>query len=88
MAIDWLTPYAQGEKTHEEFVHSKVKFDAERAAAGMKGFAGPWDPAHSAALYQLAAALDPKYQPVFDKLSTAPGAGTQPWLRLLIQAGL
>ena len=64
--MDWLTPYATGEKTHEEFVHSSIKFDAERAAAGMKGYSGPWEPASSIGLYQLGAMIDPKYRTVFD----------------------
>jgi len=88
VALDWLEPFATGQKSHVEFVNSKVKFDADRAAAGVPGFAGPWDPAHSVALYQLAAILDPKYQPTFAKVSADPGAKTSSWLRLLVRAGL
>lgn len=29
-AIDWLTPYADGSRTHEEYVHSHVPFDKTR----------------------------------------------------------
>ena len=35
--IEWLLPYVAGEKTHQEFVRSTVRFDAERAAAGVAG---------------------------------------------------
>jgi hypothetical protein len=88
VALDWLEPFAMGQKTHVEFVNSKIKFDADRAAAGVPGFAGQWDPAHSVALYELAAILDPKYRPVFAKVSADPGAKTSAWLRLLARAGL
>ncbi|WP_064504780.1 alginate lyase family protein [Frateuria defendens] len=71
-ALAWLAPYAAGEKTHEEFVHSQVKFDAMRARAGLKGFTGPFDPRAAAALYWLAAELDPSVQPLARKLGDAP----------------
>ena len=47
LAIDWLTPFALGQKTHKEFVHSSVPFDAMRAKAGLKGYPGPWEPGAS-----------------------------------------
>ena len=68
-ALDWLRPYAEGSRSHEEFVHSKVKFDAARAQAGVSGFSGPWDPQTSTALYWLAARLDARYLPVAKTLS-------------------
>lgn len=71
-ALDWLLPFAQGSRSHEEFVHSKVKFDAARAQAGVSGFSGPWNPQTSTALYWLAARLDPRYLPVAKKLSAQP----------------
>ncbi|TDO24772.1 alginate lyase family protein [Pedobacter duraquae] len=33
-SMEWLVPYLSGEKTHEEFVKSTVKFDLERAKNG------------------------------------------------------
>ncbi|WNL47503.1 alginate lyase family protein [Dyella sp. BiH032] len=71
-ALDWLRPYAEGSKTHEEFVHTHVKFDRDRAQAGEKGYGGPWDPKSATALYWLAAALDPDYRAVAQRLSPAP----------------
>lgn len=61
VVLNWLEPYAQGKISHEEFVHSKVKFDAERNAAGVTGFSGPWEPTKSAMLYAMAAILDTRY---------------------------
>jgi hypothetical protein len=71
-ALDWLRPYAMGGKTHEEFVHTHVKFDRDREQAGEKGYSGTWDPKSAASLYWLAAALDPDYLPVARQLSAEP----------------
>ena len=71
-ALNWLKPYAMGEKTHEEFVHTHVKFDRDREQAGEKGYSGAWDPKSATSLYWLAAVLDPDYQPVARQLSPEP----------------
>lgn len=68
MALDWLAPYARGERVHEEFVHSQVKFDAQRNAAGVRGYSGVWEPAGSARLYAMAAKLDPRYTELAQRL--------------------
>jgi Alginate lyase len=80
LALDWLVPYALGEKTHEEFVRSSVPFDAKRRDAGVPGFSGPWDPKHSAELFHLAARLSGRYAPVAQRLSPAPPA----WLTVCL----
>lgn len=71
-ALDWLRPFAEGAKSHDEFVHTHVKFDREREQAGEKGYSGPWDPKTATALYWLAAQLDPIYLPVAQRLSPEP----------------
>jgi hypothetical protein len=67
-AVDWLTPFALGQKTHQEFVHSSVKFDAQRAQAGLHGYSGPWEPQSSIHLYELAAMTNPKYLPTLQQV--------------------
>jgi hypothetical protein len=79
-ALNWLTPYASGSKTHEEFVHSSVPFDAKRREAGMPGYSGQWDPKNAAELYHLAARLDGRYTPVALKLAPTPPA----WLAVCL----
>ncbi len=71
-AMEWLRPYATGEKTHDEFVHSRVKFDAERAAAGMKGYDGAFDPTFHADLYWYASKFDPSFHAIASKLQPVP----------------
>jgi len=87
-ALDWLTPFALGLKTHQEFVHSGVKFDADRAQAGEKGYDGPWNPATSVYLFQLATIADPAYRPTLDHLVQATGTRPAVWLTLASRAGL
>ncbi|MDY1547653.1 alginate lyase family protein [Luteibacter sahnii] len=71
-ALDWLLPYAEGKRHHDEFVHSSVPFDAARARAGLPGFAGPWDPTTAKNLYWTASLLDPRYTAVARTLSPTP----------------
>lgn len=79
-ALDWLTPYALGEKTHEEFVHSSVPFDAKRREAGLPGYSGQWDPKSSDELFHLAARLSGRYAGVAQRLSPMPPA----WLSVCL----
>jgi len=79
-ALNWLTPYANGTKTHDEFVHSSVPFDAKRREAGMPSYSGQWDPKNAAELYHLAARLDGRYTPVALKLAPTPPA----WLAVCL----
>jgi len=71
-AVAWLTPYASGERGHEEFVHSQVDFDAERAAAGMKGYKGQFDVHDAASLYWLASRFDASLGPLANSLGLEP----------------
>jgi hypothetical protein len=76
-ALQWLAPYATGERTHEEFAHTTVEFDRTRAKAGLPGFSGRWDPKISAMLYQLAGRLNPRWTTLATQLGPA-----NPWLAL------
>ncbi len=67
--LNWLLPYASGEKTHEEYVRTTVQFDRERRDAGVGGFKGLWKPAKSADLYGMAATLDARYLPLARSLA-------------------
>lgn len=71
-ALDWLLPYAQGQRSHEEFRHTTVRFDVQRAEAGLPGYAGVWDPKGARTLYWSASLLDPRYVAIAQKLAAAP----------------
>lgn len=81
--LEWLAPYARGEKTHEEFVHSHVRFDAERAAAGVPGFAGPFLPKKAQWTYWLAAQLDNRWLDLSRKLENPSITQRAAWLEQL-----
>ena len=71
-ALDWLMPYANGERSHEEFVHTRVQFDKDRARVGEAGYSGTWQPNSSETLFWLAAQLDSRYLPVAKQLAEHP----------------
>lgn len=81
IAVSWLIPYAKGEKTHEEFVHSTVAFDAARDKAGEKGYSGAWDRAASVNLLGLVTWLDPAYASTLQQVA-AKTRNPSPWIQL------
>lgn len=82
-ALDWLAPYALGEKTHQEFARSKIAFDAQRAAAGQKEYQPhPWDRANGVQTFALATQLDARYAPVLKAVSSASARTPPAWLTL------
>ncbi|WP_338524827.1 alginate lyase family protein [Pseudomonas batumici] len=75
-SLDWLVPYASGQRSHEEFVHTSVKFDRDRAHVGESGYSGSWEPKSSNKLYWLAAQLDARYLSLARQLAPYP----QDWI--------
>ena len=71
-ALRWLEPYAAGDKQHEEFVHSKVGFDARRAAAHVTGYSGLWQRGEGSNLYWIASRLDPEFTRIAQTLNADP----------------
>jgi hypothetical protein len=80
-ALDWLAPYAKGDKTHEEFVHSRVKFDYQRRDAGEAGYSGTWNAESSSSLYAMATLLNPEYAAVSQRLHPLGGWMAACWGR-------
>jgi hypothetical protein len=80
--IDWLTPYVEGDKTHQEFVHSRIAFDAQRLAAGQAEYAGPWQPERAVNTLALASLLDPRYAARFEALLGATERRPPSWMAL------
>jgi hypothetical protein len=60
-SIAFLLPYVRGERIHIEFARTSVRFDRERAAAGVPGFSGPWDPLGAARLLEMAGYFNPAF---------------------------
>ena len=80
--LDWLLPYAKGEKTHEEYIHSKIKFDFQRRDAGVPGFSGLWEKDSATNLYWTAATLDGAYGAVAKTLKPEPAWVSACWKSL------
>jgi hypothetical protein len=79
LSIQWLAPYARGERTHEEFVNTTVAFDRRRAALQVPGFAGPWQRDEAGTLFWLACRLDPQFASTRASLKPPP-----PWIQILL----
>jgi len=80
--IDWLTPYVEGTQTHQEFVHSRIAFDAERLAAGQTEYAGPWRPERAVKTLALAGLLDDRYSAPFEALLLTTDRRPPAWVTL------
>lgn len=76
-ALEWLAPYARGDKIHEEFKNTRNSFDRQRAAAGLPRFSGLWDASGALVCYQLAARFDARWLPLASRLGPTPA-----WLAL------
>jgi hypothetical protein len=82
-ALDWLAPFAKGEKTHIEFANSRIQFDRDRAAAGQKEYAPhPWDVSNAVGTYALASLMDARYRTLRDDLAVRTGKQPAAWIQL------
>jgi hypothetical protein len=83
-AVHWLQPYALGEKTHIEFVHSRIQFDRDRAAAGQAEYAPhPWDRRNAVQTFALATKSDAALAPTAARIAQETGGKPPAWIALL-----
>lgn len=63
-SLDFVLPYARGEKVYRQWENSKVKLDQERAAAGLEKYQPgvAYDPEKAYETMALAGFFDPKYR--------------------------
>ncbi len=78
--VDWLVPFATGQKKHMEFVHSTVKFDEQRDKAGEKGYSGEWDPSAGVNTIALAALMEPRFEAVLAQVTATTGRAPASWM--------
>ncbi|HUJ10861.1 MAG TPA: alginate lyase family protein [Verrucomicrobiae bacterium] len=72
-AVDFVVSFADGSKTHMEFVNSKSSFDRERAINGEKGFQPHlWDPKASIEMFSKAAYFRPEYGKIASRVAGKP----------------
>jgi hypothetical protein len=83
--VAFLIPYAKGEKTHAEYVHTTVKFDLQRAQNHEKGhgIGEAFEPKASLKCLELAQFFEPKLTPLVGSLTNTPDSA-YPTLQILI----
>jgi len=82
--VDFVVPFATGEKTHVEFVKSKVNFDRKRAQNGQGEYQPhTWQPRESINLFSAAAWFRPEYGGQAARLAGHPGEPFFNWRMVL-----
>ncbi|WP_316826424.1 alginate lyase family protein [Pedobacter miscanthi] len=80
-SVEWLIPYINGEKQHEEYVNTKVKFDRDRAKNNEPGFApgSMFKPGLALPVLRLSVYFDPSQADLLKKVS----GDSNNWQRVL-----
>ena len=88
-SVDYLIPYATGERTREEWVNSKSSIDQRRAEAGIAHYTRGqlYDPGNAVGLLSKASFFDPALIPVVIKISGGD-AGHYPNWQTVVNAAL
>lgn len=87
-AVEFVRPYATGERVHIEFVHSTVAFDRKRANAGEEKYVPhPWEPAESIGTFTEAGCLDRRYDRLASIVAGKPDKQFLKW-RTVLNASL
>ncbi|HTA77883.1 MAG TPA: alginate lyase family protein [bacterium] len=87
--VAFLFPFAKGEKTHAEYVHTTVKFDLQRAQNHEKGhgIGEAFDPKASQKCLELAQFFEPQLTSLVGSLTTTPNSA-YPSLQILINEAI
>jgi hypothetical protein len=85
-SVDYVVPYAKGEKVHAEWVNTKVELDRRRAQAGLDYYkpGKPYDPAGALDLFALASYFDPAYGEIVRLLTKESTPKYERWLSVLV----
>jgi hypothetical protein len=89
-AVEFVVPYAAGEKKHVEFANSEVQFDRKRAAAGEKNYIPhDWSPKSATSMFAEAGCVDPRYNKFAASVSGFPDKPYANWRTVLnVASGL
>ena len=84
-SVEYVVPYALGEKTRREWVDSKVDLDRRRAEAGLEKYRRGrlYEPKDALELMELASAFDPGLLKVVRHLTGSPAARFPTWQTLI-----
>tara|TARA_Y100001972_G_scaffold128973_1_gene193113 strand:- start:1635 stop:2738 length:1104 start_codon:yes stop_codon:yes gene_type:complete len=84
-SVDYVVPYALGEKQHKEWVNTTVELDRKRAAAGIEKYQTGklYDPEESLPQFEFACFYDQKLFEVIAHLLETEKSFTQTWESML-----
>lgn len=84
-SVDFVIPYAMGEKTHKEWVNTKVELDRKRAAAGIEKYQPGrlYEPKSALELMELASFFDPALTRVIHHLHESEAERFPTWQTLV-----
>ena len=87
-SVDYVVPYAKGEKQRREWANSEVELDRKRAAAGLEKYqAGRlYDPRDALDLMQEATFFDPSLLPLTAKLAASKAERFPTWRSVVNEA--
>jgi hypothetical protein len=87
--VAFLLPYARGEKTHAEYVHSKDEFDRKRGEAGQKDYESGrlFEPKEARGVLELAQFFDPSLGALVGDLYEKKG-NAYPSVQVLLNAAM
>ncbi len=87
-SVDYVVPYAMGEKVHKEWVHSKIGLDHRRAEAGLEKYRPGrlYEPENALELMELASYFDPDLMKVVHHLTKIGAERFPTWQTLINEA--
>lgn len=89
-SVEYVVPYALGEREHEEWVNSKVDLDHRRAEAGLEKYRPGrlYEPRQALELMEKASFFDPELMRVVDHLTEGEADRFPTWQTLVNAAAL
>ncbi len=87
-SVDYVVPYAEGEKVYKEWVNTKVKLDKQRAAAGLDHYqpGRPYEPERSREMFEMASYFDTRYLEALKHLNESKAQEFGSWFSVLVAA--
>lgn len=82
-SVEYVIPYATGEKQRKEWINTKVELDKKRAAAGIEKYQPGklFDPKQAWEMFQWACYYNPEWYSIFEKNTGEEFTST--WVGLL-----
>ncbi|MEM6332591.1 MAG: alginate lyase family protein [Planctomycetota bacterium] len=83
-SVEYMVPYATGEKTHKEWVNTTIGLDRRRAEAGLEAYRPGrlYEPSRALGVLEAACAFDAELLPIVAELAERPGATYPTWRTL------